>query len=136
MLRQQFLSFLDWLTGAEGRLTFGAEGTTVFGFGHTGGFPNLDAKSLFIGGGPHVAIQSRSRLEPWAHVLAGWERYRFTQSSVLGVNSGFGFMAGGGLDIRVDRAIYWRVQGDYIGTTLLSSEQSDYSVGTGVIVYF
>jgi len=126
----------DWLTGAEGRLTVAAEGTGVFGFGHTGGSPNLVAKSLFIGGGPHVAIQSRSRLEPWAHVLAGWERFRFTQGPVLGANSTFGFMLGGGLDVRMQRGLYWRVQADYLGTTLQSNEQSNYSVGTGIILYF
>lgn len=126
----------DWLTGAEGRLTVSAEGTTAFGFGHTGGSPDLDAKSLFIGGGPHVSIQSHSRLEPWIHIIPGWQHFRFTQGPVLGSNSTFGFMAGGGLDIRVNRGVYWRVQGDYIGTTLQSSEQSNYSVGTGLILYF
>jgi hypothetical protein len=126
----------DWLTGAEGRLTVGAEATTAFGFGHTGGAPDLDAKSLFVGGGPHISIQSRSRFEPWIHVLPGLQHFRFTQGPVLGSNSAFGFMAGGGLDIRVNRGMYWRVQGDYIGTTFQSSEQSSYSVGTGLILYF
>jgi hypothetical protein len=126
----------DWLTGAEGRLTVRAEGTSAFGFGHTGGSPNLVAKSLFIGGGPHIAIQSRSRLEPWAHVLAGWERFRFTQTGTFGANSTFGFMVGGGLDVRMERGVYWRVQADYMGTTLQSTEQSNYSVGTGIVLYF
>jgi hypothetical protein len=130
------LHLFDWLTGGEGRLTVGAEGTAAFGFGHTGGSPNLDAKSLFVSGGPHVAIQSRSRLEPWAHVLVGLEHFRFTQTAKFGSNSTFGFMGGGGLDIRIERGMYWRVQADYLGTTLQSNEQSNYSVGTGLILYF
>ena len=130
------MHLFDWLTGADGRLVVSAEGTTAFGFGHTGGNPNLVAKSLFVGGGPHVSIQSRSRFEPWAHVLPGLQHYRFTQGPVLGSNSAFGFMAGGGVDVQVDRGIYWRVQGDYIGTTFQHDEQSNYSVGTGFIFYF
>jgi hypothetical protein len=126
----------DWLTGAEGRLTVAAEGAAVFGFGNTGGTPNLVAKSLFLGGGPHIAVQSRSRLEPWIHLLVGLEHFRFTQTSTFGSNSTFGFMGGGGVDVRMKRGIYWRVQGDYIGTILQSSEQSNFSVGTGVIFYF
>ena len=130
------MHLFDAITGADGRLTVAAEGTGIFGFGHTGGNPNLDAKSLFIGGGPHVAIQSRSRLEPWAHVLVGLEHFRFTQGPTLGSNSSLGFMAGGGLDVQVNRGLYWRVQADYLGTTFQSNVQSNYSIGTGVILYF
>ncbi len=130
------LHLFDWLTGADGRLTVAAEGTTAFGFGHTGGKPNLDAKSLFVGGGPPCGYRKPVTLEPWAHVIAGLQHFRFTQGKVLGSNSDFGFMAGGGLDVRVDRGIYWRVQGDYVGTTFQSNEQSSYSVGTGFIFYF
>lgn len=130
------LHLFDWVTGGEGRLTVGAEGTTAFGFGHTNGTPSLDAKSLFVGGGPHAAIQSRTRLEPWIHVLAGVEHFRFTQTSKIGSNTNFGFMAGGGVDVRMNQGIYWRIQADYLGTTFQSDEQSNYSVGTGFIFYF
>jgi hypothetical protein len=126
----------DWITGASLRVAVAAEGTATFGFGHTPGTPNLNAKSLFIGGGPHVSIQSESFIEPWVHVLPGWEHFRFAQSGALGANSAFGFMAGGGLDFKLGRRVYWRVQGDYIGTHFQSSEQSNYSVGSGLIVYF
>ena len=93
--------------------------------------------SILLGGGPHVAIQSRSRLEPWVHVLPGWERFRFTQTKTLGGNSGLGFMVGGGLDVRLDRGIYWRVQADYVGTVMQSDDiNNNYSFGTGLILYF
>jgi len=126
----------DWITGASLRVAVAAEGTAVFGFGNAG--PGVTAKSLFLGGGPHVSIQSDSRIEPWIHVLPGWERFRFTQSSALGANSAFGFMAGGGLDFRLAPRAYWRVQGDYIGTHFQSSPalQSNYSMGTGFVLYF
>jgi hypothetical protein len=125
----------DWVAGASSRLAVAAEGTGVFGF-DTGGLPNLDAKSYFVGGGPHVSIQNHSRIEPWIHVLPGWQHFRFTQGSILTTNSAFGFMAGAGLDFRLASRAYWRVQADYIGTHFQHSEQSNYSVGSGLIIYF
>ena len=132
------LSFhvFDWLTGASMRVAVAAEGTATFGFGHLNTNPNLSAKSLFLGGGPHVSIQSNSFVEPWVHVLPGWEHFRFAQSDVLGGNSAFGFIGGGGLDFKVGPRVHWRMQGDYIGTHFQSSLQSNYSVGTGLIIYF
>ena len=127
---------VDWITGASLRLAVAAEGTAVMGFGHTGGTPNLDAKSLFIGGGPHVSVESGSRIEPWLHVLPGWQHFRFTQSSNVGSNSTFGFMAGGGLDFKLNPRVYWRIQADYIGTRFHSSEQSNFSVGSGIVLHF
>jgi Outer membrane protein beta-barrel domain len=126
----------DLITGASSRLALAAEGTGVFGFGHTGGTPNVDAKSYFVGGGPHVSLQNNSPIEPWIHVLPGWQQFRFTQGPTLTTNSAFGFMAGAGLDFRLAQRAYWRVQADYIGTHFQHSEQSNYSVGSGLIIYF
>jgi hypothetical protein len=126
----------DWITGASSRVAVAAEGTAVAGFGHTGGVPSLTADSLFLGAGPHVSIESAGRIEPWIHVLPGWQHFRFTQTANLGSNSAFGFMAGGGLDFRLVGPWYWRVQADYIGTHYRSSLQSNYSVGSGVAFYF
>jgi hypothetical protein len=124
----------DLVTGASSRLSLAAEGTGVFGFGHT--TPNVDAKSYFVGGGPHVSLQNRSFIEPWIHVLPGWQQFRFTQGGILTTNSAFGFMAGAGLDFRLARHAYWRVQADYIGTHFQHTVQSNYSVGSGLIIYF
>jgi hypothetical protein len=130
------MHLFDLVTGAAGRLTVGVEGAVTAGFGHTGGNPSLDAKSFFLGAGPHVAIENRSRFEPWVHGLVGWERLRFSQTSTLGVNSALGYVVGGGVDIRLTPGIYWRFQGDYLGTNFQSALQSNYSTGTGVILYF
>jgi opacity protein-like surface antigen len=127
---------VDWITGASMRVAVAAEGTATFGFGHLNTNSSLSSNTLFVGGGPHVSIQSESFVEPWVHVLPGWERVRFSQSGVLGSNSAFGFLAGGGLDFKVRPNLYWRMQGDYIGTHFQSSLQSNYSVGTGLVMYF
>ena len=74
---------------------FGVEGAVAIGFGNTGTPQNLTAKSLFVGGGPHVAVYNKSRFEPWAHALVGLQHFRFTQATgLLGSNSTFGFMGG------------------------------------------
>jgi hypothetical protein len=131
------MHLFDLITGAAGRVTVGVEGAVAAGFGgHTGGNPSLDVKSFFVGAGPHVAIENNSRFEPWIHGLVGWERLRFTQSATLGANSALGYMVGGGVDIRLRPQIYWRLQADYLGTHFQSSLQSNYSTGSGIILYF
>lgn len=116
----------------------GVEGETLAGFGHAGSSPSLDAKSFFIGGGPHIVVRSSPRLEPWVHVLGGWERFRFTQTATVGVNSGAAFYAGGGVDYKIGEAgrLYWRVQGDYIGARIGSTLTSNFAFGTGLVLNF
>lgn len=126
----------DLITGAAGRMTIGAEATGIFGFGTTGGVPNLNAKTFFAGIGPHVSIQSPSRFEPWAHLIPGVQGIGLTQTATFGHSTGFGFLLGGGLDTRIRPALYWRVQGDYIGTLLQSTYRNNYSAGTGLVLYF
>jgi hypothetical protein len=131
------MHLIDLVTGAAGRLTVGVEGAAIAGFdGHIGGNPPLDVKSFFLGAGPHIALQNSSRFEPWVHGLVGWEHLRFTQSATLGSNSALGYTVGGGVDIRLTRQVYWRFQGDYVGTDFQSSLQSNYSAGTGILFYF
>jgi len=116
---------------------FGIEGTAIMGFGNAGSNPNIDAKSLFLGGGAHVSVYNSNHLEPWVHVLVGWDRFRFTQNSGYGVNGHAAFLAGGGLDYKIRAGrIYWRVQGDYIGTNVGPSLSTNYSFGTGLVLNF
>jgi len=115
---------------------FGIEGTAVFGYGKNGPSPGLEVKSLFAGGGPHFIINSKSKFEPWAHVLVGLQHFRFTQGPVLGSNSAVGFMAGGGVDYRFAGRASWRVQADFIGTRFGKPIEKSYSVGTGLIFNF
>jgi opacity protein-like surface antigen len=133
-----YAHIVDWLTDPDWRITVGGEANTAFGFGgETNGTPQLSAKSLFVGGGPRVAFENRSRIDPWLHGLVGLEHFRFSQSSGgLGSNSSLGFMVGGGADIKLSEGIRWRVQADYIGSTFQSSEQSNFSVGTGFVLVF
>ena len=116
---------------------FGVEGTAVAGFGHTGTCPSIDAKSFFIGGGPHISLFNSNHFEPWVHVLAGWERFRFTQSGALGSNSHAAFLAGGGVDYKIGEGhVYWRIQGDFLGSNFGNGIAKNYTFGTGLVLNF
>jgi hypothetical protein len=116
---------------------FGLEGTAIAGFGHLDSNSSVDAKSFFIGGGPHISVYSSEHLEPWVHVIAGWERFRFTQGSTLGNNSHAAFLAGAGLDYKIHGGrLYWRIQGDYLGTNVGNGLSKNYLFGTGFVLNF
>jgi hypothetical protein len=132
-----YVHAVDWLTDPDWRITVGLEAATAFGFGgHTNGTPQLSAKSLFFGGGPRVAFENRSRIDPWLHGMVGLQHYRFSQDGPFGSNSTLGFMLGGGTDVKLKEGLRWRIQADYIGTTFNQSEQSSFSIGTGVVLIF
>lgn len=138
VLGQSFHDF-GYQAGVTRYLTnwFGVEATAVAGFGHTGSSPNLVAKSFFIGAGPHISLHDYNHFEPWVHVIGGWEHFRFTQTNTLGSNSHAAFLAGGGIDYKIGAGrLYWRVQGDFIGTNVGPSFSKNYSVGTGFIFNF
>jgi hypothetical protein len=116
---------------------FGVEGSVIAGFGHVEGAPKIDAKSVFFGGGPHVSLYNNRHIEPWAHVLVGWERLRFTQTTTLGSPSHAAFYAGGGVDYKIHSSrLFWRVEGDYIGTNFGPTITTNYAFGTGLILNF
>lgn len=112
----------------------GVEGTVVAGFGHASS--SIDAKSFFVGGGPHYAFITARRFEPWIHAIPGWERFRFTQGPVLGNNNGFAFLGGGGVDYKFGGRASWRFQADYIGTRIGGSFNSSFAFGTGLVFNF
>ena len=116
----------------------GVEGTALAGFGKAGSNPSITANSLFLGGGPHISLTNSHHFEPWVHVIVGWERFRFTQSDVLGNNSHAAFMGGGGVDYKIGNGrLYWRVQADYMGTNIgPPAFSNNYFVGTGLVLNF
>jgi opacity protein-like surface antigen len=118
---------------------FGVEGAIQLGFGQLSNVPaNLCncAKSLFLGGGPHVVWPNKRRFEPWAHALFGLEHFRFAQTATIGSNTAFGFTLGGGVDYKIGGRMLWRFQGDYIGSTFSSTVQNNYSFGSGIVFNF
>jgi len=116
---------------------FGVEGTATAGFGSLDSNSSESAKTFFIGGGPHISVYNNNHLEPWVHVVVGYERFRFTQTATLGSIGHAAFMGGGGLDYKIHGGrLYWRVQGDFIGTNVGPGISKNYAFGTGFVLNF
>jgi len=119
---------------------FGVEGQLGFGFGNTGATTspaNLTMKSLFAGGGPHMAYRGHGRIEPWAHLVVGMQHFRFTQTAgVLGSNTALAGAAGGGADYRLGTRTAFRVEADVIETRFFSANQRHFQVVSGLVFNF
>lgn len=123
--------FKQWI-GLEAQLGTGFESDT--GQGTTP--PNLDAKSIFVGGGPQFIYRNNSRYEPWGHVMVGMEHFRFTQSGTLGSNTSFAFEGGGGVDVYLNPRVAIRGEVDELGTRFLSATQRSFQAVVGVVFNF
>jgi hypothetical protein len=125
--------FFDRWFAIEAQLGAGLSGNT----GQASAPPNLTAKSLFVGAGPRVAYRTRSRYEPWVHLLVGIDHYRFTQTSdSLGSNSSVAGLCGGGLDVYLNPHVAIRGGADVIVSEFFSSNQRSFQVVGGVVLGF
>jgi hypothetical protein len=120
---------------------FGVEAQVGTGFlgntGKTSTPPNLDAKSIFVGGGPRLTYRNRSRLEPWIHGVVGMEHYRFSQTAgLLGSNTSLAYAGGGGIDVYVKPHWSLRAEADAIGSRFFSTDQRSFQVVGGVVYGF
>jgi hypothetical protein len=83
--------------------------------------------------GPRVSI-SVAKLRPFAEVLIG--------AAHVNVNNGFGSdtsfatAVGGGIDYKLIRPVAWRLQGDYVHSSLLGATQNNVRISTGIVVRF
>lgn len=112
------------------------EAIVAAGFGHLGKNQNPETKSLFVGGGPRFTARSQGRFEPWMHVLVGMDRIPYSLAGSPGAQSSLAFMGGIGVDYKFNPRIYWRVEGDYLGTQFQSTPESNISIGTSIVLDF
>lgn len=99
--------------------------------------PDLDAKSLFYGGGIRIGPEGTRRFQPWGHVLIGGEHLEFSQvSPTFGHNNGLGYKLGIGADIKIGPRAFWRFEGDYLGTHIFSTSQANYQFSSGIAFAF
>ncbi len=119
---------------------FGIEGQTGFGYGKTGTGTvpnNMEVRTLFAGGGPHISFRGNSRVEPWAHGIVGWEHYRFNANGgPLYKNSSVGWLVGGGIDYHLSGRLALRGEGDYLGTQFFSSSHRNLEIVGGFVMTF
>jgi hypothetical protein len=115
----------------------GLEADAGAGFG-SGSVKQIgDAKTIFVGGGPHFAFRGHGRFEPWVHTLVGLEHFRFTQTAVAyGSNNSLAFVGGGGVDVHLNIRTAIRLQFDYLGTDLFKLSQNNWDAGAGVVFNF
>ena len=110
---------------------FGFEGDVGPVFGSLG---NQPFRLLWYGGGPHLAYRHGGKFEPWVHGLFGGA-HLFPLTSSGGLNA-FGYTAGGGLDIKLNQRVYWRLQGDFVGTRFFGQWQKNEQFKTGLVFNF
>lgn len=124
---------------------FGLEGHAGAAFGNTpdtGGpgpftVTHIAAHLITYGGGPHLARRGANKLEPWVHVLFGGGHFRFAQtggpSAAFTTTNAFALTGGGGVDVKLAPRIYWRIQGDFLGTRFFSTWQKSVQFQTGFV---
>jgi hypothetical protein len=125
--------YLDRWFALEAQLGAGLAGNT----GQSSSPPNLTAKSVFVGAGPRAAYRTRSRYEPWVHLLVGLEHYKFSQTAgLLGSNNSVAGEGGGGLDVYLNPHLAVRMGADVIVTEFFSTNQRSFQVVGGLVFGF
>jgi hypothetical protein len=112
---------------------FGVEGTVAATFGFLN--PKDREQVVFYGGGLHVGKRT-GKVQPWVHAIAGAAHDRFNQTAGPATYNGFGFMAGGGVDIGLRPHLALRVEGDFLGTHFGGVWQKTINAGGGIVVNF
>jgi opacity protein-like surface antigen len=114
--------------------SFGLESQVGAGFGTAP--TNLTFRSLFVGGGPHIALRVHGPFEPWVHGLAGIERINFNNSTLLGNRTSVAWAIGGGLDVHLQKQFAVRLQYDYLGTRFFGAYQRNSNLAAGLVWNF
>ncbi len=113
---------------------FAVEGNVVAAFG-TKVFADDTSKYLLYTGGGRIAWRDpKKKFEPWMHALVGG-LHMIPQTAHSGKN-GFALQAGGGVDLRFNARLSFRVEGDYVLSHLYSESQNSFQFGGGAVIHF
>jgi hypothetical protein len=82
--------------------------------------------------GPRASF-SVGRVRPFAEVLIGAGHVHVNNG---GSDTSFATAVGGGLDYKFLKLLAWRIQGDYIHTSLFDISQNNVRISTGIVVRF
>lgn len=110
----------------------GVEGVAGGGFGAAVNGQN--PKLLVYGGGLRFAHRSNPKIDTWVHGLVGGAH--FQPQTALGGRNAFAYVGGGGVDLKFTPRLYWRFQGDFVGSRFFSQRQSNFQVTTGFVIDF
>ena len=81
--------------------------------------------------GPQFTYRKSSVIQPFVRALIGGARYNVTNVTH---DTNLAFGGGGGVDIRMSRSLYFRVNADFLRTALFSDVQK-FAQGSAGIVY-
>jgi hypothetical protein len=93
---------------------------------------DADAKQVFYGGGLKLGWGSR-KLQPFIQGLLGGV-HMFPQTAFS--NNGFGLELGGGVEKRLKRRLWLRLEGDYVRTQMYSAAQNNFQAFAGISYRF
>lgn len=92
----------------------------------------VDTQFFFSGVGGRVRLPFGRSFQPWAHALIGYSRL---SPSTYGNNSGFGYKAGGGIDLNPFHSrVTYRASVDMLGTEFFSTHQVSPEISFGVVL--
>jgi opacity protein-like surface antigen len=103
---------------------------------------NVDTKIYSYTGGPVVSLNSRGKVNPFVHALFGGAHVSGSASvegsSGSASDNGFTMMFGGGVDVKVNRALAVRlVQADWVSYRFSGqSESHNVRLSTGIVFRF
>jgi opacity protein-like surface antigen len=83
--------------------------------------------------GPRFSYRSRSRVTPFAQVLAGGARF---SSDGIGSMNNFAYSVGGGVDFGLTRRLAFRPQFDYIGIRSGGNNLNSLRASAGIVFNF
>jgi opacity protein-like surface antigen len=105
----------------------GRSGSPITAVSGVSGLPSGKAYSILAG--PVISYRTKSRMTPFVHVLAGWDRTDMSASTITGLSApvssastsytDFAVALGAGLDYRIFRHVALRLgQADYYHTSV------------------
>lgn len=93
---------------------------------------NASAHILNVLFGPRVSF-SVGKFRPFAEVEIGASH---ATTHGFGSDSSFATAVGGGLDYNLIKLVAWRIEGDYIHSSLFHGSQGNSRISTGIAVHF
>ena len=126
-----FVGIVADLNGDYGSLNFPSPvGTCVIGVVCSP--VSASAHILNVLFGPRVSF-SVGKFRPFAEVEVGVSH---ATTHGFGSDSSFATAVGGGLDYKLIKLVAWRIQGDYVHSSLFHGSQGNARISTGIAVHF
>lgn len=117
-----FIGIVADFSGDYGSLNFPTSAGTI----------NSSAHILNVLFGPRVSF-SVGKFRPFAEVEIGASH---ATTNGFGSDSSFATAVGGGLDYKLIKLVAWRIQGDYVHSSLFNGSQGNARISTGIAVHF